>query len=108
MNHQDWNFITITKSKSTPKISTNQHLQNPTKIDKEDNIISVKKVSQQMAQSVIKARISKKMTQSDLAKATNIDSKTINDIEKGNCLYNANHFNKICNVFGVKIERNTN
>jgi ribosome-binding protein aMBF1 (putative translation factor) len=109
MNHQDWKPIVLKDKKEVTgkDIITKPKLNQPKiKEDAEGNII-VKKVSKEMAQQVVQGRISKKMSQIDLAKACNIDTKILNEIEKGNCVYNAEHFNKICKTLNIKIERNT-
>jgi ribosome-binding protein aMBF1 (putative translation factor) len=45
------------------------------------------------------------MTQKELAQKCNIDAKIVNDIEKGGCVYNAEHCNKIAKALNVKIPR---
>jgi ribosome-binding protein aMBF1 (putative translation factor) len=51
------------------------------------------------------ARSEKKMTQKELAQKCNMDASIINAIERGTCVYNATHVNKIQSVLGVKIPR---
>jgi putative transcription factor len=51
------------------------------------------------------ARSEKKMTQKELAQKCNMDVSIINEIERGTCVYNAAHVNKIQSVLGVKIPR---
>ena len=107
MNHQDWKPI-ILKDKieviNKEIIAKPKNMQNKIKEDSEGNIL-IKKVSKEMAQQVVQGRIAKKMSQIDLAKDCNIDTKILGEIEKGNCVYNADHFNKICKSLGIKIER---
>lgn len=109
MNHQDWKAI-ILKDKKEPVIkdiiSKPVIKQNNVKEDTEGNIF-VKKVSKEMSQQVIQGRVSKKMSQLNLANACNLDVKIISEIERGTCVYNAENFNKICKTLGIKIERNT-
>lgn len=74
--------------------------------DEEGNeVIKLKIVSHEMAQFIAKSRTEKGLKQVDLAKQTNLDTKTISDIERGGCVYNATQINKIAKVLGVKIPR---
>ena len=45
------------------------------------------------------------ITQKELAQKCNMDVSIINEIERGTCVYNATHVNKIQSVLGVKIPR---
>lgn len=47
----------------------------------------------------------KKMTQKELAQKCNFEVSIISDVERGTCVYNATHVNKIQSVLGVKIPR---
>ena len=51
------------------------------------------------------ARCEKKLTQKELAQKCNMDVSIIAEIERGACVYNATHVNKIQSVLGVKIPR---
>ena len=105
---QDWNYITLNKSKPKSKIFQPQR---EITVSKEitncngDTDIKIKKVSKIMAKAVIDARVAKKWTQIQLAHNSSIDIKTISEIERcGN--YDANIFNKLCKTLGIQIERN--
>jgi ribosome-binding protein aMBF1 (putative translation factor) len=43
------------------------------------------------------------MTQKELAQKCNFEVSIVSEIERGTCLYNATHVNKIQSVLGVKI-----
>jgi transcriptional regulator with XRE-family HTH domain len=58
-----------------------------------------------MAQFIIKARVEKGLKQIDLAKQAGVDAKTIGEIERGGCIYNAGQINKIARTLGVTIPR---
>lgn len=104
---QDWNPVVFSKtSKVVPINHSHSQSSSPIKTDESGNIIQIKKVSPQMAQEIIKARIAKKWTQKQLHLNSTVDVKTISEIEKGGCLYVPEVFNKLCNSLGVKIERN--
>jgi ribosome-binding protein aMBF1 (putative translation factor) len=105
---QDWTPVVISKKKDTkPK----QHIIQPassvkTTITKEgDEITKLKVVSQEMGKFISKARLEKKWNQEELAKNTNLDKNTINKIEQGGCVYNANNINRIAKALGVNIPR---
>lgn len=102
---QDWNPVVFSKTSKIVPISHSQS-SSPIKTDESGNIIQIKKVSPQMSQEIIKARIAKKWTQKQLHLNSTVDLKTISEIEKGGCLYVPEVFNKLCNSLGVKIERN--
>lgn len=104
--NQDWNNLILTKTKQKLNVSLPQK---PSTSIKENTItgdVSIKKVSKSMAKSIIDARLLKKWTQLQLAQNSTVDVKTINEIERSGCVYNANIFNKLCKALGVKIERN--
>lgn len=104
--NQDWNYITIKKENLIQKKTPPQMIASSIKENKDGEIISVKKISKSMAKAVIDARVAKKWSQIDLAHNSSIDVKTIGEIERGGCIYDANIFNKLCKTLGVKIERN--
>jgi ribosome-binding protein aMBF1 (putative translation factor) len=105
--HQQWE-PTIISNSNKPKPKTNQTQREPSaiKLNESGDIVKVKKVSPQMARGIVDARIAKKWTQIQLAHNSAIDVKSIGEIERGGCIYDANVFNKLCNTLGVKIERN--
>jgi len=108
-NVQDWEPRVLRKdTKSTEHKTTVSRPASVAKVsyDEEGNeVIKLKTVSHEMAQFIIKARNEKGLKQIDLAKQSNLDSKTVSDIERGGCVYNATHVNKIAKVLGVNIPR---
>lgn len=104
--NQDWNYVNIVKTKPKPKVSLPQKQSTSIKENLTTGDVSIKRVSKSMAKSIVDARLSKKWTQLQLAQNSTVDVKTINEIERGGCVYNANIFNKLCKTLGVKIERN--
>ena len=105
--NQDWNYLTITKSKPKPKVSLPQKPASVIKgnADDEDGIVKIKKVSKNMAQNVTNARIAKQWSQIQLAHNAAVDAKLIGEIERGGCVYVAEHVNKIARALNVKIPR---
>jgi ribosome-binding protein aMBF1 (putative translation factor) len=104
--NQDWNYITINKNKPKPKVVLPQREASAVKTNDSGDIIQVKKVSAQMAKSIVDARMSKKWTQVQLAHNSAIDVKTIGEVERGGGLYDSNVFNKLCKTLGIQVERN--
>jgi ribosome-binding protein aMBF1 (putative translation factor) len=51
------------------------------------------------------SRCEKKLTQKELAQKCNMDVSIISEIERGGCVYNPTHVNKIQSILGVKIPR---
>jgi ribosome-binding protein aMBF1 (putative translation factor) len=112
---QDWTHTVIRKNKKTVKSSPivvkKQHLTNSTKTTFDENgneVVKLKFVSRDMAQFIIKERMTKKLTQKELAKLSNIDVKTLEDIERAgstNVIYNAIQINKIAKALSVNIPR---
>jgi len=106
--NQDWETVSLSKPLKPIKNSTPKQInhQSSIKMNETGDIVKITKVSKEMSDQIINARIAKKWSQKDLAIQSNIDVKLINDIEKGNSLYNANIFNILCKKLGVKIKRN--
>ena len=103
---QDWNNITLTKPKPKPKVVQQQRQASSIKLNEDGEVVQLKKVSPQMSRAIIDGRMVKKWTQIQLAHNSTIDVKTIGEIERGGCVYNANIFNKICKALGITVERN--
>ena len=106
---QDWETRVLRKNvKSTEHKPAVSRPASAAKIsyDEEGNeVIKLKTVSHEMAQFITKARNEKGLKQIDLAKQANLDSKTVAEIERGGCVYNATHINKIAKALGVNIPR---
>ena len=108
MAHQDWTPVTFQKKQtSAQKAPTTTSTAPKVKLDEEGNEIvkKVKTVSKEMSLIISTARTTQSMTQKELAQKCNIDAKIVNDIEKGGCVYNAEHCNKIARALNVKIPR---
>lgn len=107
---QDWTTIVIKKpvKKETltlPRIENSPSGIKVTQDENGDEVLKLKTVSHDMAQFIIKARVEKGLKQTDLAKRACLDAKTLADIERGGCIYNAGNVNKIAKALGVNIPR---
>lgn len=112
MSHQDWTPVVFNKKthdgKDTGKPSSSSSSLSNVGIYKaasDDDAKKTKYVSKNTSQAIMSARSEKKMTQKELAQKCNMDVSIINEIERGACVYNATHVNKIQSVLGVKIPR---
>lgn len=101
----NWESTILTKSKPKVKISQPQKGASAIK-ENPDGDVKIKKVSKSMAKAIIDSRLAKQWTQIQLAHNSAVDTKTIGEIERGGCVYNANVFNKLCKTLGVNVERN--
>jgi putative transcription factor len=113
MSYQDWTPIVFNKKsqgcekEKEKSSSSSSSLSNVGvyKAASEDDVKKTKYVSKNTSQAIMSARSEKKMTQKELAQKCNMDVSIINEIERGACVYNAIHVNKIQSVLGVKIPR---
>jgi putative transcription factor len=115
MSHQDWTHVVFNKKsndgkdtgKPTSSLSSSSSLSNVGvyKAASDDDVKKTKYVLKTTSQAIMSARAEKKMTQKELAQKCNMDVSIINEIERGTCVYNATHLNKIQSVLGVKIPR---
>ena len=111
-HHQDWTPVVFNKKsndgkdteKEKPSLSSLSNV-GIYKAASDDDIKKTKYVSKSTSQAIMSARSEKKMTQKELAQKCNMDVSIINEIERGACVYNATHVNKIQSVLGVKIPR---
>jgi ribosome-binding protein aMBF1 (putative translation factor) len=108
MSTQDWTPVVFKKSSKETKSDAPKVIHTQPKINLDEDgqeVIKLKLVTKEMARVVIDARTSQKLSQKELGVKCNLDSKIINEIERGGCVYNADHLNKIARALGVKIPR---
>jgi putative transcription factor len=117
MSHQDWTPVVFNKKsndgKDTRKPSSSSSSSSSSSLSNvgvykaasDDDIKKTKYVSKNTSQAIMSARSEKNMTQKELAQKCNMDVSIINEIERGVCVYNATHVNKIQSVLGIKIPR---
>lgn len=115
MSHQDWTPVVFNKKsndkdkdkneKKTTLSSSSLSNVGVYKAASDDEMKKTKYVSKNTSQAIMSARSEKKMTQKELAQKCNMDVSIINEIERGTCVYNPTHVNKIQSVLGVKIPR---
>lgn len=114
-SHQDWEPVVFNKKPAaktapatTPKTSSSSSLASVGiyAAASDDDLKKTKYVSKNTSLAVSAARCEKKMTQKELAKKCNFDVSIVSEIERGTCVYNPTHVNKIQSILGVKIPRN--
>jgi len=71
----------------------------------DDDTKKTKYIAKVTCDAVRTARCEKKLTQKELAQKCNMDVSIIAEIERGGCVYNATHVNKIQSILGCKIPR---
>ena len=71
----------------------------------EDDTKKTKYIAKVTSDAVRLARCEKKLTQKELAQKCNMDVSIVSEIERGTCVYNATHVNRLQTILGVKIPR---
>lgn len=116
---QDWTPVTLSKKKpqkETAKTAPSQVGSNVNSASavvaatssaskSEDEPKKTKYIAKVTSDAVRASRCEKKLTQKELAQKCNMDVSIIAEIERGACVYQASHVNKIQSVLGVKIPR---
>jgi ribosome-binding protein aMBF1 (putative translation factor) len=110
MDHQDWNqYIVHCKNAERDEsgnIKKTKHKDNTKEniLEKKvgDGHLKHKKITKEISQEIQKARLSKGLTQKDLANQLSIPQNIINDIECGKALYNGQQISKIRRKLGIK------
>ena len=99
MEHQNWNTIYITKpnKNSTQKKPYIHNNEKKIENDIENGNMKTKKVSKNQSLSIQQKRLSKNLTQKELANKLNIPIKILNDIESGKGNKSPQILNKINN-----------
>ena len=107
---QDWTPVTFNKRTAATvnkPVITSSSLENVGvyKAASDDDVKKTKYVSKATSDTIKVARCEKKLTQKELAQKCSMDAAIISEVERGGCVYNAAHINKIQNALGVKIPR---
>ena len=110
MEHQNWDTVYLKankfikeqkKEENKNKNPINENLSKEKKMEKkiEDGNMKHTKMNVNFGKNLQKLRLSKNLTQKDLANKLNIPVKTINDIESGKAKHNGQLMNKINRYF---------
>tara|TARA_Y100000817_G_scaffold152705_1_gene119361 strand:- start:1923 stop:2261 length:339 start_codon:yes stop_codon:yes gene_type:complete len=112
MEHQDWEqYIVHCKSSERDKNGKLKKNKHKHKDNTKDNILEKKvetgnlkhkKITKELSHEIQKARLSKGLTQKDLANQLSIPQTIINDIECGKAIYNGQQISKIKRKLGLK------
>jgi ribosome-binding protein aMBF1 (putative translation factor) len=103
--HQDWEPVIFNKKSAAKTAPAATTPTSSSSLSSDDDVKKTKYVSKNTSLAVSVARCEKKMTQRELAQKCNFEVSIISEIERGTCVYNATHVNKIQSVLGVKIPR---
>ena len=113
---QDWTTVTLSKPKSktqpvTQKSRTGSFVNSASAVvaattaSSGDDTKKTKYIAKVTSDAVRQSRCEKQLTQKELAQKCNMDVSIVAEIERGSCVYNAAHVNKLQSVLGVKIPR---
>ena len=113
---QDWTTVTLSKPKSkiqpvTQKMATGSSVNSASAVvaattaSGGDDMKKTKYIAKVTSDAVRQSRCEKQLTQKELAQKCNMDVSIVAEIERGGCVYNAAHVNKLQSVLGVKIPR---
>lgn len=112
-SHQDWTPVVVKKktpAKTASSSSAKPSIQSTTSVitqrivDKSELPV-VKVVSHQMAQEFIKIRTANKLSRKELAMRLNVAESYITEAETAGKTYRPMVYDKVCNMFSVKIAR---
>lgn len=110
MDHQDWNQY-IVHCKNSPKDKEGNAIKKVHKDNSKSNILDKKiesgnlkhkKIDKELSRAIQQARLSKGLTQKDLAKQLSLQPNIINDIECAKAIYNGQQISKIKRKLGIK------
>ena len=114
---QDWDPMILNKkpknnsnnsnnnNSNKPKISDDAHKLY--KIEAQDDVQPIKKVSHNLKTQIQSARCAKKMSQKDLANKINVQESIIKDYESGKAIPDVKIVNKIGRALGVVLKMNS-
>lgn len=104
MEHQNWEQYIIHCKDNRKKVTSHKDNTKANIIDKkiEEGKLHHKKITMELSQQIQKARLSKNLTQKQLAKQLSIPPNIINDIENGKAIYNGQQISKIKRKLGIK------
>ena len=111
--HQDWEPVIFNKKSAAATTARAATVATSSSLASvgiyaaasDDDLKKTKYISKNTSLAISVARCEKKMTQKELAQKCNFDVSIVSEIERGTCVYNATHVNKLQSVLGVKIPR---
>ena len=112
---QDWKPVVINNRTLNQKLNNKPNVDAPGrsslenvgvyKAASDEDTKKTKYVTKPTSDAVRTARCEKKLTQKELAQKCNMDAAIISEIERGGCVYNPAHINKLQSVLETKIPR---
>ena len=110
MNHQDWKPVIFNKPKkkivvkNKKKVLSDDQIRK-IKLDNDNEVHKIEKVSMDFRKEMQKARCAKNMTQKQLAQKLNLKQTIIANYEQGKAVPNNYIITKIERALGVKLPR---
>jgi putative transcription factor len=102
--HQDWEPVVLRKKPAPTQFTQSPGPTKEQKLDRAEEPSSHKKVTGSMAQAIMKGRMAKNLTQSQLAIQINQKPNVIQDYEKGKAIPNPKILQDLRRVLGVVIK----
>jgi ribosome-binding protein aMBF1 (putative translation factor) len=117
---QDWTTVSMNKTYGRPKPAATPSITasstgttasavvaaiTATSAKSDDEPKKTKYIAKVTSDAIRAARCEKKLTQKELAQKCNMDVSIVSEIERGGCVYQPAHVNKIQSALGVKIPR---
>ena len=117
MAHQDWTTVVVKGKPHVNPYEVSKKKIVTTNINQQETVLTVKKeydlenptadpeirtvlIDKEFSKKMIQARVSKKLSQKELANACMLDVKIINEYEKGGCARNGAYISKIKKILG--------
>ncbi|EDO18827.1 hypothetical protein Kpol_1028p103 [Vanderwaltozyma polyspora DSM 70294] len=97
------NVLSVDKKYGTTNAKGNNEGQRLTMVDRETDIVKLKKLDPAVGKAISKARTEKKLSQKDLATKINEKPTVINDYEAGRAAPNQQILGKMERALGVKL-----
>ena len=117
MEHQDWNTLYV-KLKDKSKATNVENKTNQSKVKKDNNFVLQKdsklekridegdmkhqKISKELSKKIQQGRLSKGLTQKQLANNLSIPINEINQMENGQFMYNGQKISKVKRFLSIK------
>lgn len=100
---REGNVLSVDKKYSSSNTKSNNEGQRLTMVDRETDIVKLKKLDASVGKTISKVRTEKKLSQKDLATKINEKPQIINEYESGKAIPNQQILGKIERTLGVKL-----
>tara|TARA_B100001540_G_scaffold309508_1_gene325805 strand:- start:1594 stop:1920 length:327 start_codon:yes stop_codon:yes gene_type:complete len=106
-DHQDWKPVIFSKvgNSGSNNLTKKKQFTKEATLDAATDAKPIKSIASTMSKQIIAGRNAKKMKQSDLAKAINVQTSIITDYENGKAKPDSKIINKISKALGIIIKK---